>query len=154
MNGTADRLHGNTARGRRKARRLVPAAIGFAAVMLVITAVALANFVISGSIDGNTVNYSVFGAIPNSDYTVTITHDDTQQSNSYAEQSNEDGEFDGSGCPGNSQINSGDTVTIGVYDENDKLVGSKTIRKGPETTDEGAPWWAYTGVGTIIWWVT
>lgn len=124
--------------------------LGVIALFFAGAAIALAAFVVSASIQGNTVNYSVFGAEPNSDYHVTITHDETGQSNSYDEHSNEDGEFSGSGTPGNSQIDPGDSITVNVYDEDNNQVGSTTITKDGGTT----PWWAYTGVGTIIWWIS
>ena len=110
----------------------------------------MTHFVITASIHGNTVNYSAFGASPNSDYEVVIEHDDSGQSNHYDEHSNDDGEFSGSGTPGNTPIDPGDSVTVTVYDDNGKPVGSIKVKKEGDT----APWWAYTGVGTIIWWIS
>lgn len=101
--------------------------IGVLAVFFAGAAIALAAFVITGSIQGNTVNYSVFGATPNSDYNVTIEHDETSQSNTYDEHSNEDGEFSGSGTPGNSQIDPGDSITVSVYDDDNNMVASISV---------------------------
>lgn len=133
--------------GKRWTRKMRIGA-GAVFILLLCATVALAQFVLTAKIYGNTVNYSAFGADPDADYKVTITHDDTNQSNSYGEHSNEEGEFEGSGTPGNSPIEPGDSVTVSVYDAEGNQIASVTLYK------KGAPWWAYTGIGTIVWWLT
>lgn len=110
------------------------------------SSVALAILLTAG-IDGNTVKYTVSGADPNGDYIVEILHDDTNQSNQYDEKADPEGKFKGSGTPGDSPIDPGDSVTVNVYDaENPEAPIHSEVFKKDE--DENAPWWAYTIVGT------
>lgn len=102
---------------------------------------------ITARIDGNTVNYQVTGATADSTYNVTIEHDTTNQGSSQSKTADANGNFAGSGTPGNSTINPGDTVTVKVTDANGNQVAGESFQKDPPKT----PWWAYTGVGTIVW---
>ena len=76
-------------------KRVLPFAAGIMIMMTAGMAIVLADVVITGSINGNTINYSVFGVSPDSEYTVVIEHDETNQSNDYDQHSNGDGEFSG-----------------------------------------------------------
>ena len=134
----------------QKKARWPSMAAAVTAVLFLGAGVAMADFVLTANINGNTVNYSAFGAEPNSDYNVVIQHERNGEANQYDEESDGDGEFSGSGTPGNATIEPGDSVTVSAYDDNDNKVASVTVKKEGET----APWWAYTGVGTLIWFIS
>lgn len=110
-------------------------------------AVLLAKVVVTGNFAGDTINYKVTGVAPNANFHVALTHVETGVGDQYAEQSNGDGEIEGSGTTGD-HIENGDHVKIEVLDENNNSVGSTIIQKGKEH----APWWAYTIVGTLVYW--
>jgi len=129
--------------------RMRPIVSAMLVMMLVGAAVALGIVVVGGNIHGNTVNYNAFGLERCSDYHVTLENDENGQSNTYNENSNDKGEISGSGTAGGEPLKPGSSVTITVYDEGDNPVGSTTITTGLEDT----PWWAYTGIGTIVWWI-
>lgn len=104
------------------------AAIGILAVLFFGAGVAQAGqFSVSASIHGNTVYYNACGAEPETDYAVAVEHDETGLWNTYDEQSDEYGEFSGSGTPGNAQIDPGDSVTVSVYDEDFNMLASTTV---------------------------
>lgn len=88
----------------------------------------------AGSIRGNTVNHSVQGLSANADYTVSIEHlGQGGQSSMYGNSSNGDGMMSGSGTPGNSSIQPGDTVRVTVTKD------GQTIASGDFTKDLPPP---------------
>jgi len=76
---------------------------------------------------------------------VVLVHDETGQGDQYDEHSTGNGKIEGSGTTGD-HIGRGDHVTIVLKDKTGKEIARTTIRKGTGS----APWWAYTGIGTVI----
>ena len=136
----------------RKMRFTWMSRAAFVPVIAVIASSVAFALVLTGSIHGNTVNYKVSGLEPGDSYLVTVEHDTTGQSSQHNHTADSEGAISGSGAPGASPINPGDSVTVTVFEAGDTQnpIGSKTFTKdGPE----GTPWWAYTGVGTVYYWI-
>ena len=113
---------------------------------------------ITGGIEGDTVNFEISGLEAGHDYTVTVTHCTTHQANQYYLKSDDKGVLTGTGTPGESTIKPGQWVTVKVQSgQPPKTLAKRSIQKetppAPSGGEGGAPWWAYTGVGTLIYWL-
>lgn len=148
MNGAENVIRSSTSKRKSRQgirlRRLGAVIVG---VLLLSGAVLLAKIIVSGNFAGDTINYKVTGVASNANFTVVLTHVETGSGDQYAEQSNGEGKIEGSGTTGD-HVENGDHVTIQVLDANNKEIASTTIQKGKEH----APWWAYTVVGTLVYW--
>ncbi len=89
--------------------------IGPLIALALLVCTASADVSITGNIDGNTINYAVEGLDGDTDHTVTVEHLGAGgQSTTYSHTSSGNGSLEGSGTPGNSTVEPGDTVRVRV----------------------------------------
>jgi len=111
-------------------------------------AVAAQNVTVNVNIEGNTVNYTAQGLQPGAKYRVNTRHDPSGESSCQSRTADENGAISGSGTAAGKTINPGQSVTVRVYTANqaNEAIGSTTVGKPAPP----APWWAYTGIGTLL----
>lgn len=91
----------------------------------------------------NTVIYTVDHVDPNSDFTILIIDVKTGSEETEEEHSNENGHFEGSHTM-KKAFAPGTDVFVGLI-QDDKVIDFVHL-----TVPMKAPWWAYTGIGTAI----
>jgi hypothetical protein len=119
------------------------------ALFLCAAGMVLAGDNISASISGNTVNYSVTGVAPNSDFNMTFKNLSNNQEEDESEHSDDNGEFSGSHTM-SSGISPGTIMFVCLKDKDGNILDCEHILKPFPKEKESAPWWAYTGIGTAI----
>jgi len=138
---------------RKTLYRSAPVFAALFMIMLLCSSIVLADVVTGGTINGNTINFGAFGLTPDSYYHIKLTKVSGGQSNSYGVRANHFGEIKGSGTTGPDKLKPGDEVRIEVYDEGNNPIAGDFITKEMDKEEDGAPWYAYTGVGTIIYYL-
>lgn len=109
--------------------KLVRLLIAPLASAIMMAGLAAAEVEMTGSISGNTVNYSVQGLAADTDYVVTIQHlGPGGQGSMHGNSSNAEGLMTGSGTPGESAIEPGDTVRVRVTQDG-QTVASRDFTK-------------------------
>jgi hypothetical protein len=129
-----------------------PAKLAGVMVLLLFTVgILFAGDNISASIVGNTINYSVTGVAPNADFGVGFKNLSTNQKEGESEHSDDNGQFSGSHTMG-SGISPGTIFFVCLRDKDGNIIDFEHITK-PMPKTKSAPWWAYTGIGTAIYFI-